>query len=279
MKIAKTVTELRSFLAGYDRPSFVPTMGNLHDGHMALVRLARDHGDVTVSSIFVNRLQFGPSEDFGTYPRTLEADLHALERHGCDVVFVPTESELYPQGQTYLIKPDPALADMLEGHYRPGFFTGVCTVVMKLLGCVQPKVAVFGEKDYQQLLTVSKLVSQFCLDVEIVPAPIQRCPDGLAHSSRNSYLSNQEREEAPRLQAVLQDVVRQAKRRGVAFESIEQQAADALRVHGWIPDYIAIRDTATLLAPQRPTELIVLAAARLGATRLIDNLKFDLPQN
>lgn len=275
MKIARTVSELRSFLAGYDRPSFVPTMGNLHDGHMALVRLARTQGDVTVSSIFVNRLQFGPSEDFGSYPRTLEADLHALERNGCDVVFAPSESELYPQGQTYLVQPDPVLCNTLEGHYRPGFFTGVCTVVMKLLGCVQPKVAVFGEKDYQQLLVVSRLVSQFCLDVEIVPAPIQRCRDGLAFSSRNSYLSNEDREEAPRLYSVLQDVVLQAKQDEADFESIERKACDALRAHGWMPDYIAIRDPATLLAPGRYGELVVLAAAKLGATRLIDNLRFD----
>jgi pantoate--beta-alanine ligase len=274
MKVAKTVSELRSFLAGYDRPSFVPTMGNLHDGHMALVRLARAQGDVTVSSIFVNRLQFGPSEDFGSYPRTLEADLHSLERNGCDVVFAPMETELYSQSQTYLIQPDPSLADTLEGRCRPGFFTGVCTVVMKLLGCVQPKVAVFGEKDYQQLLVVSKMVSQFCLDVEIVPAPIQRCPDGLAYSSRNSYLSNEEREEAPRLYVILQDVVRQARQDGADFARIEQQACEALVAHGWKPDYVAIRDTATLLAPGRHGELSVLAAARLGTTRLIDNLRF-----
>ncbi|MDB5819899.1 MAG: pantoate--beta-alanine ligase, partial [Rhizobacter sp.] len=206
MKIARTVRELRALLTGYSEPSFVPTMGNLHDGHMALVNLARAHGDVTVCSIFVNRLQFGPAEDFDTYPRTLDADLGALEQHGCDIAFTPTERDLYPTKQTYVVQPDPALADLFEGEHRPGFFAGVSTVVMKLLCCVQPRFAVFGEKDYQQLLVIRGLVEQFCLGVDIVAAPIQRHADGLAYSSRNAYLCERDRLEAPRLRAVLQEV-------------------------------------------------------------------------
>jgi len=278
MKVARTIRELRFLLAGYSNPAFVPTMGNLHEGHMALVRLARVHGDVTVSSIFVNRLQFGPSEDFDSYPRTLDADLQALENSGCDITFAPKESDLYPARQTYLVKPDPDLADVLEGQHRPGFFTGVSTVVMKLLGCVQPRFAIFGEKDYQQLVVISKLVAQFCLDVEIISAPIQRAPDGLAYSSGNSYLSEAERREAPRLHSVLEEAAHQAREVVSDFANIERQAVAALHTHGWIPDYVAIREAASLRTPTGQNELIVLGAARLGTTRLIDNVKLALPR-
>lgn len=298
LKVATTVQELRALLAGHDRPAFVPTMGNLHDGHMALVRLARAHADITVCSIFVNRLQFGPAEDFDSYPRTLDADRRALTENGCDILFAPTEAELYPDAQTYTVHPDPTLADVLEGAHRPGFFTGVSTVVMKLLCCVQPRAAIFGEKDFQQLLVISRLVTQFCLDVEIVPAPIERCADGLAHSSRNVYLSAQERHEAPRLQAVLRDAADRAGEAGADFERVERQAMEALRQHGWAPDYVAVRNAANLqplygngplhrsddfVDPAGPTgttgpvEIVVLAAARLGRTRLIDNVRFAQP--
>ncbi|MDH5204494.1 MAG: pantoate--beta-alanine ligase, partial [Hylemonella sp.] len=188
MKLIHTIAELRAELGAYQRPALVPTMGNLHEGHLTLVRQARPLGDVTVASIFVNRLQFAPNEDFGTYPRTLEADCEKLRAAGCDLVFAPSESELYPEPQGYRVQPPAELADILEGHFRPGFFTGVCTVVLKLLNIVQPAVAVFGQKDYQQQMIIRRMVSQLALPIEIVSGATCRAQDGLALSSRNSYL-------------------------------------------------------------------------------------------
>ena len=271
MHIVHTIAELRERLAAFRRPAFVPTMGNLHEGHIALVHQARGLGDATVASVFVNRLQFLPHEDFDTYPRTLEADAAKLAAAGCDLLFAPSERELYPQPQTFKVLPDPALADLLEGQFRPGFFTGVCTVVMKLFQCVQPRVAVFGEKDYQQLLVIRQMVRQFAMPIEIVACATCRAEDGLALSSRNGYLSPQERQEAVQLSRVLARMAEQA-RAGADLAAIEGAAMTTLAQRGWKPDYLALRRRADLQAPAAGDALIALGAARLGATRLIDNL-------
>lgn len=276
MKVISSIQELRDQLRGQNRTAFVPTMGNLHEGHLSLMRLARQHGDPVVASIFVNRLQFGPNEDFDKYPRTLEADIDKLQRENVYVLFAPTERDMYPQPQEYRVHPPHDLGDILEGEFRPGFFTGVCTVVMKLMSCVQPRVAVFGKKDYQQLMIVRQMCGQFALPTDIVAAETVRDADGLALSSRNRYLSEAERAEAPMLAATLARV-----REGVLagrrdFIALEREAMESLAARGWAPDYIAVRKRANLLAP-RPDEhdapLVVLAAAKLGPTRLIDNLE------
>ena len=196
MQIVHTIADLRSALSGFKRPAFVPTMGNLHDGHIALVKQAKPLGDVTVSSIFVNRLQFAPHEDFDSYPRTLDADAQRLREAGCNVLFAPREQELYPQPQTYRLHPGSDLGDILEGHFRPGFFIGVSTVVLKLFSCVyagMPSgVAAFGKKDYQQVMVVRRMVQQFALPIDILAGDTQRAGDGLALSSRNAYLNTVE---------------------------------------------------------------------------------------
>jgi len=281
MKIIATIAELRAHLAAFKHPVLVPTMGNLHDGHLALVRQAKPLGDVLVASIFVNRLQFLPHEDFDTYPRTLNDDCAALQAAGCDVVFAPAEAELYPQPQTFKIKPPAALTDLLEGHFRPGFFTGVCTVVMKLFACVQPRVAVFGQKDYQQLMVIRQMVQQFTLPIEIVGVPTLRAADGLALSSRNGYLSPAERLEAVQLSQALQAMAGALKADSTDVAALEQQATDALRARGWQPDYLTVRRRADLQWPTatdvaalaHESGLVVLGAAKLGQTRLIDNLE------
>lgn len=292
MQIVRTIDALRAHLQGADKAAFVPTMGNLHDGHLALMRLAASHGAPVVASIFVNRLQFAPGEDFERYPRTFEADADKLRAAGVDVLFAPDEQVLYPVPQQYRVQPPPALADILEGHFRPGFFNGVCTVVLKLLNCVQPAVAVFGRKDYQQLLVVRGMVEQLALPVSIVAGDTLREADGLAMSSRNGYLSAAERAEAPRLHATLREVASRVarlseERRTTAFESpagaietIEHEAAAALDAQGWAVDYVAVRRSADLLAPdagdlRTGAPLVVLAAARLGTTRLIDNIGLE----
>ena len=277
MKIVHTIEELRAQLRGQLRTAFVPTMGNLHEGHLSLMRLAAQHGDPVVASIFVNRLQFGPAEDFDKYPRTFEADCEKLERENVYVLFAPDERELYPEPQDYRVNPPHNLGDILEGEFRPGFFTGVTTVVLKLFHCVQPQVAVFGKKDYQQWMIINNMCRQFALPTEIVPAETVRDADGLALSSRNGYLSTAERAEAPQLYATLQQVKVQA-RRGESLADMEQQAMAQLRLRGWQPDYISIRKRRNLEAPtaaehQAGEPLVVLAAAKLGATRLIDNLE------
>ena len=206
MQIVHTIADLRAALAGRGRPAFVPTMGNLHEGHLSLVRQARQHGDVTVASIFVNRLQFLPHEDFDSFPRTFDADCAKLQAEGCDIVFAPREKDLYPEPQTFKVQPDAQLADILEGHFRPGFFTGVCTVVMKLFQAVFATTgggtAVFGQKDYQQLMVIRRMVQQFALPIDIVAADTSRAEDGLALSSRNRYLSPEERAQALWAEAV-----------------------------------------------------------------------------
>jgi len=278
MKLIHTIAELRAELAPFQSPAFVPTMGNLHDGHLALVQQARPLGDVTVASIFVNRLQFLPHEDFDTYPRTLQADCDKLQAVGCDLVFAPSEQELYPQPQGYKVQPPAELADILEGHFRPGFFTGVCTVVLKLFHIVQPRHAVFGAKDYQQQMIIRRMVEQLALPITIHTGPTLRAPDGLALSSRNGYLSPDERAEAVQLSRTLQSMVAllRAGERNVA--AIEQHALHTLAGRGWQPDYMTVRRRHDLQPPQpedllHPDRLVVLGAARLGRTRLIDNLE------
>ena len=281
MHIVHSIAELREKLAPFQRPAFVPTMGNLHDGHIALVRQAKPLGDVTVSSIFVNRLQFAPHEDFDSYPRTLDADAQRLEAAGCDVLFAPREKELYPEPQTYKIHPATDLGDMLEGHFRPGFFIGVSTVVLKLFSCVyagMPSgVAAFGKKDYQQVLVVRRMVQQFALPIEILAGETQRAADGLALSSRNSYLSPDERIEAAQLSKALKALGDAARATPTPdLLALEAQAMQALARRGWKPDYLTVRRRADLQPPQGPLAsepLVVLGAAKLGNTRLIDNLE------
>jgi pantoate--beta-alanine ligase len=276
MKIVSTIQELRAATGGPQRAAFVPTMGNLHEGHLALVRQARElsPGAPVVASIFVNRLQFGPNDDFDRYPRTLERDAELLAGAGCDLVFAPDEAELYPEPQGFRVLPPPELADILEGHFRPGFFTGVCTVVMKLFQVVQPRLAVFGQKDYQQLMVLRAMVRQFAMTIEVVGGPTRRAEDGLALSSRNGYLSPRERAEAARLNATLREVVAALKAGQRDLPAIEARALQQLREHGWQPDYVAIRRRCDLQPPVSIDEpLVVLAAARLGTTRLIDNLE------
>lgn len=278
MRIIHTIAELRAALAGQTRTAFVPTMGNLHEGHLSLVREAKKHGGPVVASIFVNRLQFLPHEDFDQYPRTLERDAELLRSVGCNFIFAPSEAELYPETQAYKVAPPPALADLLEGEFRPGFFTGVCTVVMKLFQCVQPAVAVFGQKDYQQLKVIAGMVKQFAMPIQIVGAPTVRAEDGLALSSRNGYLGADERLEAVALSHALQQLASAARKPGQTLAQMEAAAADELRQRGWAPDYLTLRRRSDLQPPtdeQRASHepLVVLGAARLGRTRLIDNLE------
>lgn len=274
MQLIHTLAELRTALADYRHPAVVPTMGNLHAGHLALVRQAKPLGDVTVSTIFVNRLQFAPHEDFDTYPRTLEADCAHLEAAGCDIVFAPSEQELYPQPQTFKVHPPTELADILEGHFRPGFFIGVCTVVMKLLACTQARTALFGKKDYQQLMVIRNMVKQFALPVDVVGGETQRSEAGLALSSRNGYLSPAQREEALLLSATLRKIVAALRAGESDIARLEAEGMQALRSAGWVPDYVAVRRQADLQAKRASDDaLVVLAAARLGTTRLIDNIE------
>ena len=282
MQIVHTIAELRQQLSGFKRPAFVPTMGNLHDGHIALVKQARTLGDVTVSSIFVNRLQFAPNEDFDSYPRTLDADAQRLEAAGCNLLFAPREKELYPQPQTYKVHPASELSDILEGHFRPGFFIGVSTVVLKLFSCVfagMPEgVAAFGKKDYQQVLVVQRMVQQLALPIEIIAGETQRAADGLALSSRNSYLSETERVEAVQLLIALKALGQAAKGARLAqLPELEAAAMQTLARRGWKPDYLSVRRRSDLLVPQNEVlasdPLVVLGAAKLGMTRLIDNIE------
>ena len=288
MLIAQSIPELRHLLRHAQRPAFVPTMGNLHDGHLALLAKARELGDVSVASIFVNRLQFLPHEDFDSYPRTQADDEAKLRAAGCDVLFAPREADLYPEPQTFKVVPDAALADLLEGEFRPGFFTGVCTVVMKLFSAVfagkSEGVAVFGKKDYQQLMVIRRMVQQFALPIDIVAADTSRAEDGLALSSRNRYLSDAERAQALQLAQALRALGTQALATGHSLAGtpastlaeLESAALAQLSAQGWQPDYLTVRRRADLLAPQPGDgagSLVVLGAARLGSTRLIDNLE------
>ncbi|ODU09734.1 MAG: pantoate--beta-alanine ligase [Rubrivivax sp. SCN 71-131] len=276
MRVLHTLAELRQALAG-TRCTFVPTMGNLHEGHLSLARQARTCGAPVVASIFVNRLQFAPHEDFDTYPRTLEHDCTLLDGVGCDIVFAPAERELYPEPQGYKVLPPPELADILEGHFRPGFFTGVCTVVLKLFNAVQPGAAVFGKKDYQQLMVIRRMVAQLALPIEIIAGETRRADDGLALSSRNGYLGNDERAEAVWLSRVLLGLQQQVSAGARDWAALERQAMETLVARGWKPDYVALRRQADLGEPRADAPLVALAAARLGTTRLIDNLELPAP--
>ena len=276
MEIVHTAAELSERLAHAKRIAFVPTMGNLHDGHLSLCRIARQHGDAVVTSIFVNRLQFGPNEDFDRYPRTMDADRAGLEREGVDVLFNPREQEMYPTPQVYRVQPPP-LAEELEGASRPGFFHGVCTVVLKLFHLVQPDVAIFGKKDRQQLKIVRGMVQQFNLPIQIVPAETIRAADGLALSSRNTYLSPAERAEAPNLYRVLRDIADGIAAGHHDYANLEAAARMELAMRGWKVDYVAVRHGLGLRIPHpegfdHPNLLIVLGAATIGSTRLIDNV-------
>ena len=278
MRVVHSIAELRAALDGARETSFVPTMGNLHEGHLSLVRRAGQLGAPVVASIFVNRLQFAPHEDFDRYPRTLARDCDLLESAGCHLVFAPDERELYPAPQSYRVLPDPALADILEGHFRPGFFAGVCTVVMKLFQCVQPRHAVFGKKDYQQLMVIRRMASQFAMPIDVVAGETTRADDGLALSSRNGYLSDEQRAEAVALSAALLELKAALAAGARDLPALEAQAAERLRARGWAPDYLTVRRRSDLLAPTPEqlddgTPLVALGAARLGATRLIDNLE------
>ena len=288
MHIVRTLDELRAALADAQHPAFVPTMGNLHEGHLALLRQARPLGDALVASIFVNRLQFLPHEDFDSYPRSFEADCEQLRALGCQVLFAPREIDLYPEPQTFRVQPDPALADLLEGEHRPGFFTGVCTVVMKLFMAVfagkAQATAVFGKKDYQQLMVVQRMVQQFALPIEIVAGETRRETDGLALSSRNRYLSVAERQEALQLSQSLGRLARDVQAAGPALAqqlpALEQREHSALAARGWTVDYLTVRRRSDLLPPgpdDAGTPLVALGAARLGDTRLIDNLELPAP--
>ena len=282
MRIISDIQDLRAQMSGQNRVAFVPTMGNLHAGHLSLMKIAAVHGDPVVASIFVNRLQFGPNEDFDKYPRTMQSDVDKLEAEHVYVLFAPTEKDLYPEPQEYRVLPPTQLGDILEGEFRPGFFQGVCTVVLKLFSCVQPRVAVFGKKDYQQLMIIRSMCRQLALPVEIIAAETVRDVDGLALSSRNQYLSVEDRAEAPRLYRMLNQV-RDAIQSNVAhaaenLHALEEKAVAELSEHGWKPDYVAVRRQHDLLEPtpeqvRAGEPLVILAAARLGTTRLIDNLE------
>jgi pantoate--beta-alanine ligase len=276
MQIISNVTELRERLGKESSVAFVPTMGNLHEGHLDLVRIAHQHAKCVVVSIFVNPLQFGANEDFGKYPRTLQADCDKLKAGGVAVVFAPTEADLYPQPQQVTVEPPP-IAQELCGAFRPGHFRGVATVVLKLLNIVQPQVAVFGKKDYQQLHVVRQMVEQLNVPVQIVGAETMRASDGLALSSRNQYLNPAERTDATFLYLMLMEIQKALKNGVRQYAQLEETAAKELVSHGWQVDYVAIRSQNSLLAPKAgERELVVLAAARLGKTRLIDNVEVCL---
>jgi pantoate--beta-alanine ligase len=275
LRVIHTIAQLRQALAGAASTAFVPTMGNLHEGHLSLVKLAKEHGGPVIASIFVNRLQFSPHEDFDTYPRTLESDCEMLRAVGCNFVFAPSDAELFPEPQAYKVQAPAELADILEGHFRPGFFTDVCTVVLKLFNCVQPRVAVFGKKDYQQLMVIRGMVQQLALPIEIVVGETSRAKDGLALSSRNGYLDAVQRVEAVALSRELSGISAEVRRGRRDWSAMEEAAMQSLVARGWQPDYVAIRRRTDLAPPANGGALVVLAAARIGSTRLIDNVELD----
>ena len=273
MHILQTVAELRAARKPGQKIVLVPTMGNLHAGHLSLVRMAREHGDLVLTSIFVNRLQFAPHEDFAKYPRTFERDCELLAGGGCDIVFAPSDADVYPEPQGYTVHAPVELAGILEGAVRPAFFTGVCTVVLKLFNMVQPAAAVFGKKDYQQLLVIRSMVRQLALPIEVVSAETVRDSSGLALSSRNGYFSDSQRTQAAQLHAALTQLAAAVKSGRADWPALERAAQDLLELGGWQPDYVAIRRRSDLGEASRNEPLVALAAARLGGTRLIDNLE------
>jgi pantoate--beta-alanine ligase len=271
VKTIQGVAELRAALSHERDINFVPTMGNLHEGHLSLIRNARRRNGVVVASIFVNPLQFAPHEDFAEYPRTLDSDCALLAKGGCDIVFNPSALDMYPKPQEFKVHPPAALGDILEGRARPGFFVGVSTVVFKLFSIVQPSVAVFGKKDYQQLLVITNMVEQFALPIEIVSGETVREASGLALSSRNGYLTDLERAEAVHLSKNLRWAAEQVQSGRRDWAAIESAAFSSLQSRGWFPDYVAIRRRSDLGEPGEGEPLVVLGAARLGNTRLIDS--------
>lgn len=281
MQIIHTVAALRAALKNQASIAFVPTMGNLHAGHIHLVKIAKQHAECVVVSIFVNPLQFGPNEDLASYPRTLEADCENLETVGADIVFAPNASEMYPEFQTMTITPPP-IANELCGASRPGHFAGVATVVMKLFNMVffngsSRQVAVFGKKDFQQLFIVKELAKQFNLPIEIIAGETVREADGLAMSSRNGYLNAQERAAATQLNSVLQSITNAIRGGNKVFATLETTAIQQLSQAGWLVDYITVRSVKTLLIPkEHERELVVLGAAKIGTTRLIDNITITI---
>ena len=284
MQTVDSIAQLRRALEGQNSVALVPTMGNLHAGHLDLVKLAKQQATCVVVSIFVNPLQFGANEDLANYPRTLPADCEKLQAAGADIVFVPTVAQMYPDLDGQDLKQSitvqlPAVANDLCGASRPGHFAGVATVVLKLFNLVQPQVAVFGKKDYQQLFVIREMVKQFNLAIAILAADTVREPSGLAMSSRNGYLSSAEKAQASQLHAELVGVCEQIKQQGHSanFFSLEQAATLNLQRQGWQVDYVAIRAASNLQAANaQDGDLVVLAAAKLGTTRLIDNLSLKL---
>ncbi len=275
MQLVPSPDELRKALAGQPACAFVPTMGNLHAGHLSLVKQARSSGRPVVASIFVNPLQFGADEDFESYPRTLEADCALLEGEA-DVVFTPSIADLYPVPQRFYVTPPDELAKDLCGAFRPGHFRGVATVVLKLFNLVQPALAFFGKKDYQQLAVIRQMTAQFNLPIDILAGETVRATDGLALSSRNAYLSSEERREAPRLFRALKTLVDQLNAGSRHFSALEATGWQTLESAGWKVDYMAIRRPDLTRPDTSDTQFVVLGAARLGKTRLIDNLEVGL---
>jgi pantoate--beta-alanine ligase len=273
VQIISTVADLRDALSMQRDIGLVPTLGNLHDGHLSLVQTARRHAGHVVVSIFVNPLQFGPNEDFEKYPRTFERDCELLAQAGCDIVFAPSTEQMYPEPQEYKVQPPAELGDILEGRFRPGFFVGVSTVVLKLFNIVRPRVAAFGKKDYQQLLVIQNMVRQLALPIEVVAGETVREAGGLALSSRNAYLDDGQRQEAAQLYRTLRDAAAQMIAGETSREDIERAAVEALQARGWRPDYVAIRRRRDLKIPGDQDPWVILGAARLGATRLIDNVE------
>ena len=276
MEIITDVSPLHTRLKCEPYVVFVPTMGNLHEGHLSLIRIAKQKAGCLVVSIFVNRLQFEQTEEFDQYPRTLADDCKLLENYGVDVLFVPDEKSIYPVRQEFLLEPLP-VANTLEGKFRPGFFSGVVTLVLKLFNLVHPQVAIFGKKDYQQLYIMREMVRQLNLSIEIDAGETVRAPDGLALSSRNRYLSDEERAEAAHLYRVLLKIKQEAETGNRNFQELQENARETLVNHGWIVDYVVLRQRDTLVPVQaNDRNLIVLGAARLGITRLIDNLEMSI---
>jgi pantoate--beta-alanine ligase len=282
VRIVETVADLRACVAGYrtrgERVGLVPTMGNLHEGHLSLIDTARRHGaGAVVVSIFVNPLQFGPKEDYATYPRTPEEDHAALAAKGVELVFAPGVEEMYPGGQGESTRVEvPGLSTILCGQFRPGHFVGVATVVTKLFNMAQPDLAVFGEKDYQQVLVIRRITRDLCLPLEIVASATVREDDGLAMSSRNRFLSAEERARAPELHRALREGAAAVASGELPFAAIEERGMARLQGAGFRPEYFAVRDALTLDEPTPDCRhLVVLAAAWLGKTRLIDNLAVE----
>lgn len=278
MELISDISALRTRLKSEQSIGFVPTMGNLHEGHLSLVNLAQQHTQCTVVSLFVNRLQFAPHEDFDRYPRTQQNDCSLLAKAGVDIVFIPDEKTLYPSPQTFQLLLPP-VADTLEGAFRPGFFRGVTTIVLKLFNIVQPNIAVFGKKDYQQLFLIRRMIEQLNLPITLIAGETIRQEDGLAFSSRNGYLTASERIEATQLYQALNQIKHAIAVGERNFKWLEETAKQQLNQRNWKVDYLSIMQRNTLLpATSHDTELVILGAAWLGTTRLIDNLEVTISQ-